>query len=87
MGLLSWIIVGLIAGWLAGMVMKTGFGLLGNIIIGVVGGLLGGWLAGVFLGIPDPLSGINLPSILVSFIGAVVLIAIIRLFTGRRITT
>jgi len=45
MGILSWIVIGLIAGWLSGMVMKGhGFGLVGNIIVGVIGGLLGGWL-------------------------------------------
>ena len=46
MGILSWIVVGLIAGWLAGLVVKGGgFGCVGDIIVGVVGGLLGGWIA------------------------------------------
>ena len=50
MGILSWIVVGLIAGWLAGMVMKGGgYGLIGDIIVGVIGGLLGGWIATTFL--------------------------------------
>ncbi len=85
MGILSWIIVGLIAGWIAGLIMKSrGFGLLGNIIIGILGGLIGGWLAGALLNVPDPVSGINLETILVSILGSVVLIAIIRLFSGRR---
>ena len=45
MGILSWIVVGLIAGWLAGQVMKGGgYGLIGDIIVGVLGGLLGGWI-------------------------------------------
>ena len=49
MGILSWIVVGLIAGFLAGMVVKGGgFGLIGDIIVGVVGGLLGGWIATQF---------------------------------------
>ncbi|HEY4718427.1 MAG TPA: GlsB/YeaQ/YmgE family stress response membrane protein, partial [Anaerolineales bacterium] len=49
MGILSWIVVGLIAGWLAGMVMKgSGFGLLGNIIIGIAGAILGGFIASYF---------------------------------------
>ena len=52
MGILSWIVVGLIAGWLAGMVMKGGgFGLIVDIIVGVVGALLGGWIATTFLNI------------------------------------
>jgi uncharacterized membrane protein YeaQ/YmgE (transglycosylase-associated protein family) len=52
MGILSWIVVGLIAGWLAGMVVKGGgFGLIVDIIVGVVGALLGGWIATTFLNI------------------------------------
>lgn len=86
MGILSWIVVGLIAGWLAGLVMKgSGYGVLGNIIIGIVGGLLGGWLASVLLGIPDATTGINLLSILVALAGSIILIAILRLFGGRRV--
>ncbi len=84
MGILSWIIVGLIAGWLAGLVMKTRFGVIGNIIVGIIGGLLGGWLAGVLFKTANAVSGINLTTILVSFLGAVVLIFLVRLVTGRR---
>jgi uncharacterized membrane protein YeaQ/YmgE (transglycosylase-associated protein family) len=84
MGILSWIVVGAIAGWLAGLVMKgRGFGLIGDIIVGVVGGLIGGWLAGVLLKVPDAVNGINPTSILVAFLGAIVLIAVLRLFQGR----
>ena len=83
MGILSWIVVGLIAGWLAGLVMRGGgFGLIGDIIVGVVGGLLGGWIATSFLHIGG-ISGINLTSILTAFGGAVVLLLVIRLLTGR----
>ncbi len=79
MGILSWIIVGLIAGWLAGMVMRGGgYGLIGDIIIGIVGGLIGGFLASAVFGIPNPMNGISLISIVVAFIGAVILIAILR---------
>ena len=85
MGILSWIVVGLIAGWLAGLVMKTGFGILGNILIGVVGGLFGGWLAGVLFGVADPLTGFNIGTVFISFIGAVLLIALFRLIRGERI--
>ena len=85
MGILSWIIVGLIAGWLAGMVMKGGgYGLVGDIIIGIVGGLLGGWLATSVLHIGAGVSGINLESILVAFFGAIVLLVGIRLLRGGR---
>jgi uncharacterized membrane protein YeaQ/YmgE (transglycosylase-associated protein family) len=86
MGILSWIIVGLIAGWLAGLVVKGGgFGCVGDIIVGVVGGLLGGWIASSFFHMGDPMSGINFESIVVAFIGAVILIIILRLISGRRV--
>lgn len=86
MGILSWIIVGLIAGWLAGQVMRGGgYGLVGDIIIGIIGGLIGGYLAGALFGVADAMNGINVVSIVVAFIGAVILIAISRvLFHPRR---
>lgn len=85
MGLLSWIIVGGIAGWLASMVMKTdaSMGLIANIVVGIIGGLVGGWLLGV-LGLGGETTGINLGSILTAFIGAVVFIFILKLITGRK---
>jgi len=86
MGILSWIVVGLIAGWLAGLVVKGGgFGCVGDIIVGVVGGLLGGWLASSFFHMGNPISGINVESIVVAFVGAVILIIILRLISGRRV--
>jgi len=85
MSILSWIVVGLIAGWLAGVVMKGGgFGLIGDIIIGVIGGVLGGFIASYFFDVGDPMSGINLTSILIAFIGAVLLLLILRVLGGRR---
>jgi uncharacterized membrane protein YeaQ/YmgE (transglycosylase-associated protein family) len=84
MGILSWIVVGLIAGWLAGKVMRSGgYGLIGDIIVGVLGGLLGGWVATTFLHIGG-MSGINLESILVALAGAVVLLVGLRLVSGGR---
>jgi uncharacterized membrane protein YeaQ/YmgE (transglycosylase-associated protein family) len=77
MGFLTWIIVGLIAGWLAGQVMKGGgYGILVDIILGLLGGLLGGWLFGQ-LGIWS--GGGMVGSIIVAFIGAVILVGITRL--------
>ena len=77
MGFLAWIIVGLIAGWLAGQVMKGGgYGILVDIILGLLGGLLGGWLFGQLgLGAGGGMVG----SIIVAFIGAVILVGITRL--------
>ena len=80
MGVLSWIVVGLIAGWLAGQVMRGGgYGLIGDIVIGIVGGLIGGYLAGAFFGVADAVNGINPVSILVAFVGAILLIAVSRM--------
>jgi uncharacterized membrane protein YeaQ/YmgE (transglycosylase-associated protein family) len=77
MGLLTWILVGLIAGWLAGQVMKGGgYGVLMDIVLGMVGGIVGGWLFGR-LGI-WPGGGL-IGAILVAFVGAVILIALSRL--------
>ncbi len=73
--LLIWIIVGLIAGWLAGVVMRGGgYGVIGDIIIGIIGAIIGGLVFG-FLGLGA--TGI-VGSIIVAFIGAVILIAILR---------
>ena len=84
MNILSWIIVGLIAGFLAGQVMRGGgYGLIGDIIVGVLGGLLGGWLGSALFHIDAGVSGINLESILIAFAGAVLLILILRMI-GRR---
>lgn len=78
--LLVWVIVGAIAGWLASIVMKTNHrqGLLQDIIVGIVGGLLGGWVLNL-LGVGGDVTGINLGSILTAFIGAVILLAILRM--------
>ena len=85
MNVISWIVVGLIAGWLAGVVMKGGgFGVLGDIIVGIVGGLLGGWIASSLLNIGAGVTGITLGSILVAFLGSVFLIALLRFLGGRR---
>jgi uncharacterized membrane protein YeaQ/YmgE (transglycosylase-associated protein family) len=83
MGILSWIVVGLIAGFLAGQVVKGGgFGLIGDIVVGVVGGLLGGWIANSVLHIGS-MTEINLGSILIAFVGAVILLLILRLIRRR----
>jgi uncharacterized membrane protein YeaQ/YmgE (transglycosylase-associated protein family) len=74
--LIYWIVVGLIAGWLAGKVMKGGgYGPLMDIVLGIVGGIVGGWLFGM-LGIS---AGGLIGSIIVAFVGAVILVWISRL--------
>ncbi|MCB0168142.1 MAG: GlsB/YeaQ/YmgE family stress response membrane protein [Anaerolineae bacterium] len=77
MDIIIFLIVGLIAGWLAGVVMKRSYGLVGNLAIGVVGAIIGGYLfdwLGINLGI-DPLAS----SIIVAFVGAIILIFILGL--------
>jgi uncharacterized membrane protein YeaQ/YmgE (transglycosylase-associated protein family) len=77
MNFLEWIVVGLIAGWLAGKVMRGGgYGVIVDIILGILGGFLGGWIFGK-LGI-WPAGGI-IGSLIVAFVGAVILVAITRL--------
>ena len=84
MGLLSWLIVGLIAGWLANQMMRGGRGnAVTDIVVGIVGALVGGFLAGQLFGVPNAVNGINVGSIVVAFLGAVVAIAIVRALPGR----
>jgi uncharacterized membrane protein YeaQ/YmgE (transglycosylase-associated protein family) len=84
MSWLSWIVVGIIAGFLGKMVVKGEGpgGLFGDLIIGVIGAILGGWLFNMFG--HAGATGINLPSIGVAFIGAVILLLIMRAFGGRK---
>lgn len=86
MSIIAWIVLGLIAGWLAGTLMRGGgYGIVGDIILGVLGAIVGGWLTGVLLG-RDMMTGFNVESLIVAVLGAIVLIGISRLFTGGRAT-
>ncbi|TCV97793.1 putative membrane protein YeaQ/YmgE (transglycosylase-associated protein family) [Luteibacter rhizovicinus] len=77
-GIIVWLIIGALAGWLAGLLVKGGgFGLIVDIIVGIVGAFIGGWLAGV-LGIT--LGGGLISSIITATVGAVVLLFVLRLF-------
>jgi len=82
MDLIWFIVIGAVAGWLAGQFMKGhGFGLVGDIIVGVIGAFLGAYLfriSGIALG------GGLVGSLIVAFVGAVVLLFIVRLIAGRR---
>lgn len=77
MGLLAFIFVGLVAGWLAGKVMRGGgYGVLADIVLGVLGGMLGGWIFGRLEIYPN--AGL-IGAVIVAFVGAVILVAITRL--------
>lgn len=81
-GLVTWLIVGLIAGFLASRVMRGGgYGLIGDIVVGIIGAFIGGWLAS-FLGFGGTYGLIG--SIVVAFLGACVLIAILHSFSRSR---
>ncbi len=79
-GILSWIVVGLVAGWLAGVAMRGhGFGILRDVIVGLIGALVGGFLGGFFVSGNTGFIG----SIVVALIGACVLIAVVNVFSRR----
>jgi len=84
MGILSWIILGGVAGWLASLVMKRNdqMGCLANIVAGVIGAVVGGWVFSLFTGLA--VTGLNLTSLVVAFVGAVIVLAVWNLIFGRK---
>jgi len=82
MGLIATIIVGLIAGLLASWLMKAPTGVLTDLILGVVGAIVGGWLSSLLMGV-NLVSGVNLTSIIVAIVGAIIVIAVYR-FVKRK---
>lgn len=82
MGWLGWIVLGGLAGWVAGMIMKEEGGLLKNIVLGIIGGLLGGGLVSMIGG--EGVNGFNLYSFLVAVLGAIVVVYLVRLVTGKK---
>ncbi|MGH2516829.1 MAG: GlsB/YeaQ/YmgE family stress response membrane protein [Ktedonobacterales bacterium] len=83
MGILAWIVLGGLAGWLASVLVRgTGLGILADILIGIVGAFIGGFIVSALGG--TGVTGFNLWSFVVAVIGAVVLLLIVRLLTGGR---
>jgi uncharacterized membrane protein YeaQ/YmgE (transglycosylase-associated protein family) len=83
MGILAYLVVGVIAGWLAGMAMGgRGFGVLGNIVVGIVGALLGGFVGSFLFG--WDVTGINIGSIVLAFLGAALFLLILRAIPGQQ---
>ena len=84
MSIIGWIVLGAIAGWLASIVTgrNAQMGCIANIVAGVVGALIGGFIFSAFGG--DPITGFNLYSLIVAFVGAVVVLAVLNLLRGRR---
>jgi uncharacterized membrane protein YeaQ/YmgE (transglycosylase-associated protein family) len=85
MGIISWLVVGAIAGWLAGLLVKgdEGYGVIGHIVLGIVGALVGGFLAGLVTGGNDYVTGINIQTIVVATIGAVIAVVAFNAITRR----
>lgn len=82
MGIIAWLIVGGIAGWLAGKVVPSTYGLVGDIVVGIVGAFIGGFL---FNAIGESgVNGLTIWSVFVAFVGAVVLLFGLRALNGNR---
>jgi uncharacterized membrane protein YeaQ/YmgE (transglycosylase-associated protein family) len=83
MGIISTIIIGILAGWITGKLMRgSGYGVLWDLILGIVGALVGGWLGSLLFGV-DLTTGLNLTTLIVAVIGSVIVVAIYRLVTQR----
>ena len=83
MGIIAWIVLGAIVGFITNMIMGGNEGVIATILLGIVGAVVGGYLAGTVLGVAD-VTGINVESIVVSVIGGVVVVAAYRMLTGER---
>jgi uncharacterized membrane protein YeaQ/YmgE (transglycosylase-associated protein family) len=83
MGIIGWIVLGALAGWIASIIMGRNdrMGCITNIVVGIIGAFLGGWIFNLFGG--AGITGFNIWSFLVAVVGAVVLLAIVGLFTRR----
>lgn len=82
MGIIAWIVLGAIAGFIANLIMGSREGLIMMVVLGIVGALVGGFLAGTVLHVAD-VTGLNLESLVVAVIGAVIVIAIAQFAMGR----
>lgn len=88
MNFIIWLVIGGLIGWVASMIMKTDAqqGVLLNVVVGIVGALLGGWLISPLVGVPTINQGaFSLPALLVSLVGAVILLAIVNLVRRRSV--
>ena len=89
MGIIVWLIMGGLVGWIASMIMGTNGqqGIILNIVVGIVGAVIGGWLIGPMLGTGSINDGITVMTFVVSLIGAVILLAILSLFSRNSAKT
>jgi uncharacterized membrane protein YeaQ/YmgE (transglycosylase-associated protein family) len=85
--IIAWIVLGAIAGYLAGMLVSgdEGLGVIGHIVLGIVGAIVGGFLASALFNVRDPLQGpLDLSTILISVIGAVIVVLMVNMLSGTR---
>ncbi|MFN2359638.1 MAG: GlsB/YeaQ/YmgE family stress response membrane protein [Marinobacter sp.] len=87
MSIIIWLVMGGLVGWVASMIMGTDGqqGIILNIVVGIVGALIGGWLIGPMVGAGSINEGFSVMSFVVSLIGAVILLAILRLIRGSSV--
>lgn len=88
MGIIAWLVIGAIAGWVAGKIVPgdEGYGVIGTIITGIVGAVVGAWILGAVTG-DDWIQGITIPTLLAAIVGAVIVAFVWQMVTGRRSAT
>jgi uncharacterized membrane protein YeaQ/YmgE (transglycosylase-associated protein family) len=82
-GIIAWIVLGAIAGFITNLIMGGKEGVVGTVILGIIGGVVGGYIAGNVLKVAD-ITGLNIQSIVVAVFGGIIVVAVYRFFTGRR---
>jgi uncharacterized membrane protein YeaQ/YmgE (transglycosylase-associated protein family) len=82
-GIIAWIVLGAIAGFITNMIMGGKEGILATILLGIIGAVVGGYVAGTILGIAD-VTGLNISSIVVAVFGGIIVVAVYRALVGRR---
>jgi uncharacterized membrane protein YeaQ/YmgE (transglycosylase-associated protein family) len=83
MGIIAWIVLGAIAGFITNLIMGGGEGAILTVVLGIVGAVVGGYLAGTVFKVAD-VTGINIESIVVAVIGAIIVVSVYRMIGGRR---
>jgi len=84
-GIIAWIVLGAIAGFITNLIMGGGEGVILTVVLGIVGAVVGGYLAGTVFKVAD-VTGINVESIVVAGVGAIIVVAVYRMVGGRRTT-
>ena len=85
MGIIAWIVLGAIAGFITNLIMGGGEGVILTVVLGIVGAVVGGYLAGTVFKVAD-VTGINVESIVVAVVGAIIVVAVYWMVGGRRTT-